>query len=110
MSEIAFLVQGSAVEPYIVKFNKNDNKFTASCSCPAGVKGIYCKHRLGIMQGYDNGIVSFNKHEVVTIKTWLAGTDIEHALKKIVALETALEKTKQDLSLAKKQLSKVLTH
>jgi uncharacterized Zn finger protein len=108
MEQMKFLVQGSAPEPYEVKFIKEGNNLSALCTCPAGVNGLYCKHRFNIMMGLDIGIVSQNKDDAKRIKTWLAGTDVEKALCDVAEKEEILERAKQSLSQAKKKLAQSL--
>jgi hypothetical protein len=108
MEEIRFTVQGSAEEPYMVTFHKKGNNLSAYCTCPAGENGQYCKHRLRILGGCNDGIVSDNKEEVVIVKSWLAGTDVEAALLEVTEKERIFEKVRKDLSIAKKKLSRVM--
>ena len=81
METIVFKVQGSAPEPYTTLFNHSGGKLTANCSCPAGKVGQNCKHRLNILNGIIDGIVSGNESEVQTIMLWLKGSDVEHTRK-----------------------------
>ena len=106
MEEIHFAVQGSAQEPYKVTFRKKGNNLSAYCTCPAGENGQYCKHRLRILGGCDDKIVSDNKKDVVIVKAWLAGTDVEVALMAVLDAEKQCEKAKLELSAAKKRLAK----
>ena len=108
MEAIYFLVQGSAVEPYKVTFQKNGNNLSAYCTCPAGENGQYCKHRFRILEGSDERIVSDNKNETALVKSWLAGTDVETALMEVAEREMALEKAKKELSTAKKKLARAM--
>ena len=108
MENIFFLVQGSAEEPYKVTFKKKNSNLSAYCTCPAGENGQYCKHRFRILDGCNEGIVSGNKEEVVIVKSWLAGTDVEAALLEVAEKERIFEKVKKDLSIAKKKLSRVM--
>lgn len=108
MEDICFLVQGSAEEPYKVTFKKNGNNLSAYCTCPAGENGQYCKHRFRILDGCGDGIVSGNKDEVMIVKSWLSGTDVEAALNEVAEKERVLEKIKQDLSVAKKRLARIM--
>ena len=58
---IVFLVQGSAPEPYHVLFRRRDRtNLSAYCTRPAGENGMYCNHRIHILQGLVDGIVSDN--------------------------------------------------
>ena len=78
--EITFLVQGSAHDPYTVKFiNRGNGNISAYCNCQAGINGLYCKHRIGIMRGDPKDVIR-GKENIVTVREWLDGSDIEAAL------------------------------
>ncbi|MDD2851601.1 MAG: SWIM zinc finger family protein [Desulfuromonadaceae bacterium] len=106
MEERVFFVQGSAQEPYKVSFQKNNNNLTAYCTCPAGENGQYCKHRLNILGGTTDGLVSENIHDVETVISWLSGTDLEIALNEFKFAEYQFDNAKRKLAEAKKRLSK----
>lgn len=108
MGNIYFLVQGSAEEPYKVTFKKNGSNLSAYCTCPAGENGQYCKHRFRILDGCGDGIVNSNKDEVMIVKSWLRGTDVDAALNEVTEKERVFEKVKQDLSAAKKKLARIM--
>jgi len=108
MDEVCFLVQGSAEEPYKTTFQKKGSNLSAYCTCPAGENGQYCKHRFRILAGSNEGIVSDNKDEIMIVKAWLSGTDVETALIEVAEKERVLEKAKKDLSAAKKKLARVM--
>jgi len=67
-----------------------------------------CKHRVRILRGLLDGIVSKNIADVSTVAGWLAGTDVETVLNSIDALERESERIKKALSSAKKALSQCL--
>jgi len=107
MEEIEFDVQGSAVAPYSVVFSKkSDVKFSVSCSCPAGVFGKYCKHRVSILDGDTKGIVSDNLEQVELVQSWIKGTDIERALIQIKELDIKAAQIKKELAASKKLVAK----
>ena len=109
MEEIGFDVQGSAPEPYRVIFiRRSPTNLSAFCTCPAGENGQYCKHRFSILAGSETGVVSHNLSDVKVVQSWLAGTDVEHALQGVHELETEAEKLKKQLSIAKQQLAKAM--
>ena len=82
MDEIIFLVQGSAADPYEVRFvNRGNGNLSAYCTCKAGQKGSYCKHRINILKGETRGIVEGSLDSVEMVVSWLPGTDVETALK-----------------------------
>ena len=106
MEEIGFIVQGSAEEPYRVTFRKKGNNLSAYCTCPAGDNGQYCKHRINILCGITQGIVSDNETNVQVVMSWLPGTDLEAALLSVLDAEKQCEKAKIELSAAKKRLTR----
>jgi len=109
MSEIRFQVQGSADSPYDVTFvNRGNGNLSAYCTCPAGENGQYCKHRFAILNGEIKAIVSGNEHEVSLVVSWLAGSDIESALKDVAAAELELERAKKEVSRVKKLLAEAM--
>jgi len=109
MREISFEVQGSAYEPYGVVFVKRtETNLSAYCSCPAGEKGQYCKHRFNILEGVSKGIVSNNLEDVKTVQSWLVGTDVEEALNRMRKLEAEAARIKKELSAAKKDVAKAM--
>lgn len=85
MPEINFMVKGSAEDPYEVTFLKNDDKLLVFCTCPAGENRRHCKHRVAIMNGSGSNIVSDNSADIATVQAWLAGTDVETALRELNA-------------------------
>ncbi len=108
MKIIYFSVQGSATEPYKVTFQKNGNKLSAYCTCPAGKHGQYCKHRFRILGGLTDDIVSNNVSAVDEVKSWLSGTDVESVLTEVAKKGNAFEKAKKEFSIAKKKLARTM--
>lgn len=105
MQTIVFLVQGSAAEPYRVTFQRNENKISAYCSCPAGINGQYCKHRISILKGKSEGIVSDNMSDASVVSSWLPGSNVAKAMSSLEDAEYDLELAKQSASDAKKALA-----
>jgi len=108
MASVTFQVQGSASEPYEVVFSREGSNLTATCTCPAGVVGQYCKHRFNILYGAVDGIVSNNENEVATVVGWLPGTDVEAAMNVVAAAEVEVERAKKAAAAAKKALARVM--
>jgi len=106
MEEVVFAVQGSAPDPYEVRFTRRDGgNMTATCSCPAGVVGQYCKHRFNLMAGSTEGVVSQNVEQVPLVRKWLAGTDVEAAMDRLAEAELQMADAKRLVSKAKKELA-----
>lgn len=108
MPAITFLVQGSAPEPYQVLFEKLETNISARCTCPAGRSNTQCKHRVRILRGNSDGIVSGNENQVSEVSSWLTGSDVETALNELDLAEVEFEKAKLLLSEAKKKVAKAL--
>jgi hypothetical protein len=108
METIQFKVQGSAPEPYTTVFKRDGANLTAHCTCPAGEVGQYCKHRLRILSGETDGIVSGNETDVPTVQLWLMGTDVETALNDFVQAERRFDDAKKELDKSKKKLARAL--
>lgn len=108
MEELTFLVQGSAAEPYKVQFRKSGNNLTAHCTCPAGAVGQICKHRMRILEGDTEGIVSGSESEVAKAASWLTGSNVETALLELRSAESRLEAAQKEVSTLKKKLARVL--
>lgn len=108
MEEIVFRVQGSAAEPYVVQFKKDGSNLIAKCDCPAGVIGQSCKHRLRILDGSNEGIISGNADEIERIVAWLKGSDVETTIRQLRDAEERQEVAKKEVAMLKKKLGKVL--
>ena len=67
---------------------------------------MYCKHRIRILLGLVEGIVSENTKDVQTVVGWVVGTDVEVALVTVVTLEKEADRIKSNLSAAKHALSR----
>jgi len=109
MEEVVFEVNGSSSEPYGVVFVKrSETNLSAYCSCRAGENSQSCKHRLSILEGKTDGIVSSNLDQVKIVQSWLAGTDLEKNLKIMRQLESEATRIKKELSFAKKSVSNAM--
>lgn len=113
MEEIKFLVQGSSLEPYTVRFVNHENKnLSAYCNCMAGENGQYCKHRFNILDGNTEGIISTNLNDVKIVSSWFHGSDIEEAIVKFNIIEKEVKKEvkklKNKLDIAKKEIVKAM--
>lgn len=108
MEKLIFEVQGSSTDPYTVTFTKQKNNVNAFCTCPAGENGQYCRHRFAIMAGDSKAVISPNKDQVMVVKSWLPGSDVEEALMVLAEAEHEYDKAKTHLSMAKKNLAKAM--
>jgi len=107
MEEITFHVQGTAAEPYKTTFVKRGLTLATQCTCPAGKRGRCCKHRLRILRGCREGIVSDNRDQVDVVQSWL-GSGVYEALKERDQAEQALDVAKERLAAAKRRLESMI--
>ena len=56
---------------------------------------MFCKHRVRILCGGVDGIVSDNHADVIMLSEWLRGTDVETALQAVVSLEREADRIKE---------------
>ncbi len=108
MKELTISVKGSSADPYEVTFIKDGDSLTALCSCPAGQYGNFCKHRISILDGNSDAIVSDNGDVVSTILEWLQGTDVAAALSEFRELEGTPDTPKSALVAAKRKLARAM--
>jgi len=85
--KLRFLVQGRLPEPYVVTFVRVGDDLKTTCTCPAGEKGTYCKHRLALLRGDYSAVVSKNFDELTCIPQILANTDVAAALESLSQAE-----------------------
>ena len=108
VESVTFLVQGSVPDPYEVTFQRDGERLSAACTCPAGQLGQHCKHRLRILAGDDEAIVSGNIPDVATVVGWLPGTHLEAAIADLREAEDQAEQAKRIVTAAKRKLGRVL--
>jgi hypothetical protein len=107
--EIAtFLVSGSSSSPYQVEFVKDRGVLKAYCNCLAGSHGSHCKHRINILTGDSNGIVSDVDNKFGLIADWLIGTGLESALEELLSAQNENPQDKTRLTKAKKLIAKFM--
>jgi hypothetical protein len=94
--KLTFRVQGSQPEPYTVEFWREGSNLTTRCTCQAGQKGMYCKHRFALIEGDMSGLVSDNRHQIPILHELILGTDVADAFqdlqRSLKASETITEK------------------
>ncbi len=107
-NRLGFVVEGSEGDLYDVVFERRDTFLTASCTCPAGGKGIPCKHRFALMDGDVTRLVSDNAEAVGFLPQMMRGTDVETALAALRGAQAAFYAAKKELASRKKALGRVL--
>lgn len=106
--EFTFLVAGSSEDPYEVLIRKRGDNLTARCTCSAAMNLMHCKHRLNILQGNADNVVSANAADVSKIPALVPGTDVEQALAVLANAETEEARAKQAVKAAKRALARAM--
>lgn len=108
MERVEFLVEGSQGDRYTLVFEIKGANANAFCSCPAGLNGQFCKHRIGIMDGEVSHLLSGNTADIMRLKTLLGGTDLETAYSRFLEAEATYLSAKKELDAAKKVLARAM--
>ena len=103
-----FRVQGSVDEPYDIAIERVGDSLRASCTCAAGQNGQYCKHRMSLLQGSIQGVVSGDLEAIPRLPALLDGSDVAAALGRLAESERQLEQAKRAVSAAKRAIAQAL--
>lgn len=107
--QLTFHVSGSKGDAYVVKAGLQEpNNLWMRCTCQAGQKGMYCKHRFALLDGDITNLASDNSDDVVTLGTWLQGSDVQAAMAEVERRQADADEAKKLLSAAKKALARAL--
>ena len=93
---LRFSVVGEDDDTYEVSIERdmdNIGNLQVLCSCNNAQVGDLCLHRFWVLEGDTANMVSENLDDVVALREWIKGSDIEVAMQ-------ALSKAKTDLKLA----------
>ncbi|MEO5348397.1 MAG: hypothetical protein H7836_01960 [Magnetococcus sp. YQC-3] len=113
MVEIRFQVRGKNNKSghnnklHEVVFIKAGEKIMAHCSCTKGVDAI-CQHRINILYGSTQDIISKNADEVKTVASWIGGTDIALALHEMLHFTNVIRNATDNFNDARKRLGKAM--
>lgn len=109
MSELKFNVKGSGNEAYVVTFVKNGRNLFAYCTCKGAANGRSCKHRVSIMEGKKENIVSDNQDEVAIVASWVPGSVVGNILQDLQAAEKESVALKKRVTSLRKKLGKSMS-
>jgi len=103
-----FLVQGSEPLPYRVIFKRNGKNLKAACTCRAGAMGQLCKHRLSILNGDRNSVVSDNTDQISEVVSWLGESNVAEIISELVSLEVEKKLIENKIKKTKKLIAEAL--
>ena len=102
------VVSQSTGEVYYIELSRNGDNLTCTCTCPAGQKGMHCKHRLSILNGDISDVDSGDTDKMHLIEGMLEGTDVDQALNELRKLEEQKAELDKAIKAQKKVLGKSL--
>jgi len=92
---------------YEVKFHHEDGKLKVFCSCAAGEKGRFCKHKWQLLSG--NSDMLHNPEQLEDLQkvvTWVKDSDFKRLYDKVNELELELEVIKKQIKAEKKNVER----
>lgn len=85
--KLQFMLQGSSREPYKIRFYFNDEnaQLTGFCNCPAGKRGLFCKHIAMLLDGDISKLINRNSHDLEVLSKWLSCRQLLNYTKNLLA-------------------------
>jgi uncharacterized Zn finger protein len=105
---LVFEVQGSGADPYTIVATRAGGRFWITCTCPAGENGSHCKHRVALLAGVVDTLVSENPEEVARLPAMMEGTSLPALLAEFNTASDELEAAKRKMDKLKKRLNRAL--
>lgn len=95
-NSLMFWVKGDGAD-YEVRFERDGQNLTASCSCEPVQSSKICDHRFALLEEDGKNLANGETSKIVMLREWLKGSDIEAAM-------IALGKAKGELALAQEKV------
>ena len=107
---LELLIESSRTgEHYAVTFTREGTNLRTSCTCPAGQKGIHCKHRLSLLAGDLSSIVGEVPADIgAQLAALLPGSDVERVLEQLRVAEAGVTAAQAEVKRVKKALDRVM--
>ena len=106
---LTFKMRGSKGDVYTVVAERVGKNLTIKCSCPAGQNSMHCHHRIELLSGDAEYMISENFDDVSRLKAMLKGSDVEVAMKELRAVaKKKTKEIKQKVSAAKKNFARAM--
>ena len=91
---LRFSIVGEDDNTYEVTIERHEvdlGNLTALCSCDKAQEGDLCHHRFAVLEGETSGLVAENLDDVLTLRQWIKGSDIEVAMQNLSKAKTELK-------------------
>ncbi len=106
---LEFSVMGEDDQTYVVSIERNEidlGNLTALCSCDTAQVGDLCGHRFAVLEGETADLVSENIDDVVTLRKWIKGSDIEVAMQNLSKAKTEMRLAHEKVEQCRRMLVK----
>ena len=104
---IAFTVRGSKTDHQIVVEQTGTN-FRMTCDCSAGSHAQLCHHRIELLDGKSDAVLSENREDVARVKALFQNSAAWHLYQTIRTLEQQKVSIDQELKRNRKLLGHML--
>ncbi|GJL91819.1 SWIM zinc finger family protein [Hyphococcus sp.] len=106
---LQFSIMGEDDETYIVSIERDAvdlGNLTALCSCDSAQLGDLCHHRFAVLEGETMNLVSESVDDVVTLRQWIKGSDIEVAMQNLSKAKTEMKLAHEKVEQCRRMLVK----
>lgn len=100
------VMSSDGVSTYVVEFSLESGKLHVYCSCPAGVLGKWCKHKMWLISGDVSGVVGSGATDIVEVQGWIRNSEFPRLLGEIKLAENEMQAAKIKMDNVKKALEK----
>lgn len=109
LKPITLNIEGSEGASYVVEFFREGDSLQTTCTCPAGVRKTYCKHRIDLLAGDLARVRGTTEPNLVQeISVMLKGTAVELALQAVESAEIEAKAANDKVKRAKLVLGRVM--
>jgi hypothetical protein len=105
---LAFIVEGSKGDKYEIIADRVDGRVIVSCTCKGARNGNHCRHRVNLLEGIVDDLLSDNDTEVALLPAMLLGTPLASAMDRYREADHAAEAAKRNLEGAKHALARIM--
>ena len=104
--EITLLARSGTDEPFTVTFTKDEDKLTITCTCPEGVHGEFCQHKLRLAS---NDIMMLQhpgqNSAMLNAHVWVIEAPISDKLIKLLDLQGEEDQDEEAISKAEAEIA-----
>jgi uncharacterized Zn finger protein len=97
------------VTTYVVEFSLESSKLHVYCSCPAGMLGKWCKHKMRLISGDVSGVIGTSgTADFDEVRNWVRNSELPRLLDEMKLAEDEVHAVKTKLDNVKKALEQAV--